>query len=208
MKKVLLLIDLQNDFCKGGSLAVKGGEDVIPLANRLMISDKFYSIASQDHHPIDHKSFASNHKDKKPYDVIDLNGIQQTLWPEHCISGTKGADFHKNLLTGKLKAIFRKGLNKEVDSYSAFMDNDHKTTTGLAGYLKELATEELYIMGLATDYCVKYSVLDALKLGFKTNLILDGCKAVNIKKGDDKKAIDETIKAGAVVIETGDSLLK
>lgn len=208
MKKVLLLIDLQSDFCKGGELAVPKGEEIIPLANRLIISDKFHCIATQDNHPADHKSFASNHKDKKPNDIIDLNGVKQTLWVDHCISGTKGADFHKNLLVGKLKAIFRKGQDKEVDSYSGFLENDHKTTTGLAGYIKELKATELYILGLALDYCVKHSVLDAVKLGFATHLILDGCKAINIKKGDDKKAVDEMVKAGAVIVENGDTLIK
>ena len=207
MKKTLLLIDLQSDFCKGGELAVPNGDDVITVANRLMTSDNFHTISSQDWHSAGHKSFATNHKDKKPYDLIDLNGLQQTLWTEHCIAGTKGADFHKNLLTGKISAIFRKGTDIETDSYSAFFDNAKHNSTGLAGYLKELKVEELYLMGLATDFCVKFSVLDALELGFKVSLITDGCKAVNLNKGDDKRAIDEMVKSGAA-LTTSTELLK
>ena len=207
MKKVLLLIDPQNDFCdKKGSLYVPGGEEVIPVANRLMTSNKFHCIASQDWHGADHKSFASNSK-KKIGEIFDLNGLSQVAWPDHCIANSWGSDFHKNLLTGKLATIFRKGMDKEVDSYSAFVDNGKRNKTGLGGYLKELDVKDLYIACVATDYCVKFSVLDALELGFKVSLITDGCKAVNLKAGDDKAAIDEMVKYGAG-LTTSTELLK
>lgn len=209
MKRALVVVDLQNDFCKGGALAVPEGDDAVPVANRLMVSGKFdVVVATQDFHPATHKSFASRHEGKKVYDVIDLNGLPQVLWPDHCQAGTKGADFHKNVLAGKFAAIFRKGLDPEVDSYSGFFDNGRRNSTGLGGYLKELGVSDVYVLGLATDYCVKFTALDAVSLGFKTHLVLDGCRAVNVNKDDGTKAVVKMKEEGVVIVESGDALVK
>jgi nicotinamidase/pyrazinamidase len=178
MKKALLVVDIQNDFVSGGSLAVKDGEKIIPLVNQLM--DQFdLVVASQDWHPANHKSFASNHEGKSLFEVIDLNGSDQVLWPDHCVQSSRGAQFCEELNTNKFHKIFQKGLNPEVDSYSAFFDNQYKSATGLSEYLKEQEVEDLYIVGLATDFCVKFSCIDAVKEGFKTNLFVNAAKPVN-----------------------------
>jgi len=210
MKNALIVVDVQNDFCKGGALAVSDGDAVVPVVNRLLTTTgKFQTVvATQDYHPATHKSFASKHEGKKPFEVVDLNGLPQVLWPDHCTWGSKGADFHKNLLTGKLGAIFRKGLDPEVDSYSGFFDNGRRNSTGLGGYLKELGITDVYVLGLATDYCVKFTALDAVSLGFKTHLIVDGCRAVNIQPTDGDKAIAEMKEKGVVLVQNGDTLLK
>lgn len=202
--KALLIIDLQQDFTtKTGTLYVPKGEEVVPVANRLMVDAKFdIVVATQDWHGPHHKSFAANHKDKKVGDIIDLNGVQQVLWPAHCVWVSKGAGFHKNLMCGKISAIIRKGIDPEVDSYSAFQDNNKKHTTGLHGYLQELKVDELVVSGVATDYCIKFSVLDALIRGYKVNVVEDGCRAVNINKGDGQKALDEMAAAGAKIVSS------
>ena len=208
--KALILVDIQTDFCPDGALPVAKGDEVVPVANRLITSCKFdLIIATQDHHPATHKSFASNHESKKVGDVIDLNSIQQMLWPNHCIWGTKGADFHRNLLVGRVNLILRKGTNPEVDSYSAFYDNAKKPT-GLHGYLKSNGVKDVYIAGLATDYCVKFTAMDAQTMGLEfesVHLIEDGCRAVNICKSDGAMAIKQMKDAG-IVIDTSDDLLK
>ncbi len=209
MTRALIIVDVQNDFCKGGALAVPDGDAVVPVVNRLLATTKFpLAVATQDYHPAGHKSFASRHEGKPVYDIIDLNGLQQVLWPDHCQWGTSGADFHKNLLTGKLAAIFRKGRDTEVDSYSGFFDNGRRNSTGLSGYLKELGVTDVYVLGLATDYCVKFTALDAVSLGFKTHLIVDGCRAVNIQPTDGDKAVAEMKEKGVILIPNGDALLK
>ncbi|MCC4214358.1 bifunctional nicotinamidase/pyrazinamidase [Leeuwenhoekiella parthenopeia] len=176
--KALLIIDMQNDFMPGGALAVPGGDQIIPLVNKLQ--DKFdLVIATQDWHPENHSSFAENHHNKKEFEVIDLNGIKQTLWPVHCIQTTDGADFHPHLNAGRIEAIFRKGTNAKIDSYSGFYDNAHQKATGLTGYLKGKGVTSIYFCGLAAEYCVGFSVLDALTEGFKATLFEDATRALN-----------------------------
>ena len=198
--KALILVDLQNDFCLGGALAVNEGNKVIPIANQLM--DKFdLVIATQDWHPADHGSFAANHLWHYPGEVIDLNGLQQVLWPIHCVNASFGAEFHKDLKTEKITTIFQKGTDKGIDSYSGFFDNGHRKSTGLGDYLKEKEVTEVYVMGLATDYCVKFTALDAIELGFNTYLIVEGSRGVNLQEGDVEKAIEEMKGKGVRLIE-------
>ena len=199
MKKALILVDIQNDFIQGGTLAVDRGDEVIEIANRAM---KYFdnNIATQDWHPADHKSFSSQHKGKNPGEFIELNGLPQILWPDHCVMGTRGAEFAPGLDTGTITKIIRKGMNKEVDSYSGFFDNAHGHATGLEDYLRLQGINTLYIVGLATDYCVKYTALDARKLGFNTNLIIEGVRGVELEPGDCDAAIEEMKKAGVKVV--------
>ena len=169
---------MQNDFMPGGNLAVSGGNEIIARINE--IQKKFdLVVATQDWHPVNHKSFASLHEGKNPFDVIDLNGLQQTLWPDHCIQGTPGANFHKDLNTNKIEAIFRKGMNPEIDSYSGFFDNGRKKVTGLHGYLQERKVTSVFICGLAADFCVYYTALDALSLGYDTTILDESVKAID-----------------------------
>lgn len=194
-KSALILIDLQNDFCKGGALAVPDGDEVIPLANELQTRFDLI-VATQDWHPAAHKSFASNHANQKPGEIIELNGVSQTMWPDHCVQHTKGAEFHPRLKTGKIKKIFQKGMDIEVDSYSAFFDNKRMHQTGLEKYLRDQGVTDVYLMGLATDYCVKFSCLDAVQLNFKTHLIQDACRGVELKPGDVTRALEEMQQSG------------
>ena len=176
--KALVIIDMQNDFMPGGALAVPGGDQIIPLVNKLQ--EKFeLVIATQDWHPENHISLAKNHLGKNEFESIQVEGIKQTLWPAHCIQNTSGADFHKDLQTEKIEAIFRKGTNPKIDSYSGFYDNAHRKSTGLSGYLKEKGVTSIYFCGLAAEYCVGYSVLDALTEGFKATLFEDATRALN-----------------------------
>jgi len=176
--KTLILIDVQNDFMPYGALPVAEGDQIVPIINKIIYKFDLV-VATQDWHPKNHISFASNHKDKKPFDVMDLDGFKQTLWPDHCIQGTSGAEFHPDLETKPIEAIFRKGTNPNIDSYSGFYDNLHKKNTGLAGYLREKKAKDLYFVGLATDYCVYYSIIDALKEGFNVYLIEDATRAID-----------------------------
>jgi len=203
MRKALILVDLQNDFCPGGELAVPDGSEVIPLANQLMMHFDFV-IATQDWHPKDHISFASNHPKKRIGDVITIHDQPQVLWPDHCIQNTNGARFHPQLITDKITKIILKGTSKNIDSYSAFYDNAHQQATGLFDYLTKHHIRSVYIMGLATDYCVKYSVLDALKLGFHVYVIEEACRGVNIKPDDIEKAFSEMRSKGAKFIPLSD----
>ncbi len=204
--KALLLVDLQNDFLPGGALPVPQGDEVIPVANRLM--EKFeLVIATKDWHPANHQSFAAMHAMRKPGDVIQLHGLSQVLWPIHCVQGSHGAAFAcpegrqaERLNTNKIQQITYKGTHPEVDSYSGFFDNGQRTNTGLDDYLRVKKVEELYIMGLATDYCVKYTTLDALKLSYRCFLITDGCRGVNLQADDSEKAIREMQQKGATLI--------
>lgn len=196
----LLIIDVQNDFCEGGNLAVKNSSEIIPVINNLI--DKFNKsndliIATKDWHPADHKSFASV-SNTKIGEIGILNGLPQVWWPDHCIENTKGSEFHPELL--QIKNIIYKGNDKEVDSYSGFFDNNKIHKTELDDMLKKHNIDTLYIVGLATDYCVKFTVLDALSLGYKVYLVKDGCRGVNINPDDSEKAIDEMKKAGAIII--------
>lgn len=200
--KALLIIDVQNDFCEGGNLAVKNSLEIIPVVNNLI--KKFeknndFIIATKDWHPADHKSFASV-SNTKVGEIGTLNGLPQVWWPDHCIENTKGSEFHKDLLS--VKNIVYKGNDPEVDSYSGFFDNNKVHKTKLDEILKENNIDTLYILGLATDYCVKFTVLDALSLGYKVYLVADGCKGVNINPDDSEKAVKEMKNAGAVIIKS------
>ena len=170
--KTLIIVDAQNDFMPGGALEVAGGDKIVPVINR--ISPRFeLVIATQDWHPASHKSFAVNHPGKSEFEVIELNGLEQKLWPPHCIQGTPGAEFHPKLNLNRAEAIFRKGMEESIDSYSGFYDNGHKKSTGLSGYLREKKATELFFCGLAADICVYFTLLDALKERFSATLIED-----------------------------------
>ncbi len=170
--KTLIIVDVQIDFMPGGALEVKGGDRIIPVINKILPQFDLV-VATQDWHPGNHKSFAVNHSGKKEFEIIELNGLEQKLWPPHCVQETIGADFHPDLKTGRIEAIFRKGMDPEIDSYSGFYDNGHKKSTGLSGYLREKGATQLYFCGLAADICVYFSLLDALKEGFSATLIED-----------------------------------
>lgn len=201
--KALLLIDLQNDFCPGGALAVAEGDQTIKVANQLM--DHFnLVVATQDWHPIDHESFAANHTGKKAGEVIDLHGLTQVLWPIHCVQDSFGAKFVRELDQSKIQKVFTKGTDPEIDSYSGFFDNGHRKATGLGDFLKGKGVDTVYIMGLATDYCVKFTALDALQLEFETFLITDGCRGVNFQEGDAEKAVKELEQKGVKPLKSLD----
>lgn len=204
-KKALIMVDLQNDFCSGGRLAVPSGEYVIPLANAL---ERHFDliVATQDWHPHDHMSFAVNHPDQSIGDIISVDGIPQVLWPEHCVQDSKGAEFHPDLKREMINKVIHKGSDKRIDSYSAFFDNAHRRATGLGDYLVSEGVQEVYIMGLATDYCVKYSALDALHLGFEVYVIEDACRGIDLHPGDINAAISEMRAAGAHIIQSSDIL--
>jgi nicotinamidase/pyrazinamidase len=176
---LLLIIDVQNDFCAGGALAVSDGDAVVPVVNGL--AKRFAHIAlTQDWHPSGHSSFATSHPPSAPFESIDMPYGRQTLWPDHCIQGTSGAAFHPQLETERAELVIRKGFRTEIDSYSAFYENDRRTPTGLAGYLRERGLRRIFLVGLATDYCVYYSALDARRLGFDTVLVEAGCRAIDL----------------------------
>ncbi|MBX3597615.1 MAG: bifunctional nicotinamidase/pyrazinamidase [Rhizobiaceae bacterium] len=175
----LIVIDIQNDFCPGGALAVTGGDEIVPLVNR-MIENYEHVILTQDWHPTAHSSFASTHTGRAPFETIEAAYGPQTLWPDHCVQGTPGAEFHPDLVWTKAELVVRKGFRRGIDSYSAFFENDHKTPTGLGGYLKERGISELTLVGLATDYCVAYSALDAARLGFNVSVQMDACRAIDL----------------------------
>ena len=195
--EALLLVDIQNDFSPTGSLPVKEGDEIIPFVNGRQ-GDFDLVIASQDWHPADHYSFAKNHN-LKPGQIIGLNGIDQILWPVHCVQNTFGAKFIDGLETGKIAKIFRKGTDREIDSYSAFFDNDHRSSTGLNDYLKQKGVSQICIVGLATDYCVKYTAIDAVGQGFETSVLLKGCRSVELNPGDVDRAIDEMKSSGVQI---------
>jgi nicotinamidase/pyrazinamidase len=203
---VLLVVDIQNDFLPGGTLAVPDGDKVIPIINRLV--ERFDLIlATQDWHPANHGSFAANHPNRHPGEVIDLNGTMQVLWPVHCVQGSPGAEFSAQLRTDRFAKVFRKGIDPGIDSYSSFFDNARRRSTGLSDFLNERKVNELFICGLATDYCVKFSVLDSTSLGIRTSVIADACRGVNLKPDDSATAVTEMCKAGASIIESTDVCL-
>lgn len=192
----LIIVDIQNDFVTGGKLEVPHGEQIIPLVNQL--SEKIdLVIATQDWHPQEHKSFASNHPEKKPFEKILLAGLEQTLWPDHCVQESHGAEFHALLQMHRVESIFRKGMVPDIDSYSGFFDNGHRKATGLAGYLKEREVDTVYVCGLAAEYCVAYTVKDAVQQGFKTFLIEDATRAIN--PADFEKAKKEISNIGGKI---------
>ena len=193
----LIIVDVQYDFVTGGKLEVPNGEQVIPVVN--ILSKRFeLVVATQDWHPANHKSFASNHPDKNPFDVITLNGLEQVLWPDHCVQGSRGAEFHEQLDLNRVEGIFRKGMDREIDSYSGFYDNGRKKSTGLSGYLKERQVETVYVCGLAGDYCVFFTARDALKNGFKTIVIEDATRPID-KNGFENAKKDIVTLGGAIV---------
>ena len=196
----LILVDLQNDFVTGGALAVPDGDAVIAVANRLMPQFDLV-IATQDWHPANHKSFASQHEGRAIGDTIQLNGLHQILWPDHCVQGTPGAEFHPELNTAGIHHVVRKGRDRELDSYSGFFDNGLRSETALDALLREQNVSVLHVMGLATDYCVLFTVLDALRLGYETQVLLEGCRGVELSVGDIESATREMARAGAVLAE-------
>ena len=199
----LIIVDLQNDFLPGGTLAVPHGDEVVPLANELQ--EKFELVlATQDWHPCDHGSFAANHPGKKPGEHIVLDGIEQILWPAHCVQNTYGAEFTTAFDKSRVAHVFHKGTDPMIDSYSTFFDNAHRRHTGLAHYLEKRGIKDIYLMGLALDYCVKYSTVDARELGFNTHVIVDGCRGIELEPGDSARALDEMARAGAILLKSGD----
>ena len=199
--KALILVDIQNDFCPGGALAVPDGDAILPLVNRLQ--RKFdLVVATQDWHPRGHGSFAGTHG-KPVYAVVEIHGAPQTLWPDHCVQGTRGAELVAGLDQTRIARVFRKGTDPAIDSYSGFLDADHRNSTGLADYLRARGVEAVAIAGLATDYCVKYTALDAVKLGFRAAVIEDACRGVNIRPGDSRAALEEMKAAGVKIVRGG-----
>jgi len=178
-REALIVVDVQNDFCPGGALAVERGDAILPHVNRL-INRFSHVILTQDWHPHGHKSFASAHQEMQPFQTIAMPYGLQTLWPDHCIAGTPGAEFHTQLEKQHARLILRKGTDPEIDSYSAFFENDHKTPTGLHGYLRDNAIEKLTFCGLATDFCVAWSALDAVKLGLQACIVLEASQAIDL----------------------------
>lgn len=206
-KSALLVVDLQNDFIPGGALAIKDGDQVIPMIDQLVHCKFDVKVATKDWHPENHGSFAATHK-KKPGDIISLDGLRQILWPIHCVHETTGADFTPGWNTKKIERIFYKGIDEKIDSYSTFYDNGHLRSTGLEDFLRSKHVTDLYVAGLATDYCVKYSVIDACTLGFTTYVIIDACRGVNLQTKDTEKAIKEMQEAGAYIISFEETLKK
>lgn len=199
-RAALLVIDVQNDFIPGGQLPVPEGDHIVPLINRLARQFKQVVIA-QDWHPAGHASFASSHPGHQPYDVIELPYGEQTLWPEHCVQATPGAELHPELDLPHAQLIIRKGCNPDIDSYSAFLEADRRTTTGLSGYLKERGIDTVYMVGLALDFCVMYSALDARAAGFNAFVVLDACRAIDIN-GSLAAAMDRMQGAGVGLIQS------
>jgi nicotinamidase/pyrazinamidase len=199
MQAALIIVDMQNDFMPGGALAIDDADKIIPIINNAM---SFFSlvIAVQDSHPLGHISFASSHPSAEVYSTISVQGVEQRLWPEHCIKGTWGALLHRNIHAELIKHTVFKGEDKEVDSYSAFFDNLHKRHTGLDAYLKKSEIDTIYICGVATEYCVLYSVIDALELGYSVFVIADACKGIDLSANDDNNALQIMRKLGADII--------
>jgi nicotinamidase/pyrazinamidase len=199
MRRALVVVDLQNDFMPNGALAVTEGDETVPVANRLMQGFSIV-LATQDSHPPHHGSFVTEHPGKKVGDVIELDGLPQEIWPVHCVEGSPGAEFHPDLDTRTIQRVFRKGRDERVDSYSAFFDNAHKRDTGLAAYLREHGVRAITVLGLATDYCVRFTCLDALGLGLAVQVVPAGCRGVNLKPGDGERALRELVERGVVLV--------
>lgn len=195
----LILVDIQNDFITGGALEVPGGEQIIPKVNELQQCFDLI-VATQDWHPADHGSFAANHPNAQPGQVIDWHGLEQILWPVHCVQGSKGAEFAPSLDMKRVEKIFVKGTDPKIDSYSGFHDNGHRKSTGLAEYLHAKGVDAVFVVGLAADYCVKFTVLDALREGFQTHLYTNATKGVNLQPNDTEQAFEEIATAGAKLL--------
>ena len=197
---VLLVIDVQNDFCPGGALAVPDGDAVVPVINRLI--ERFpHVVLTQDWHPDTHASFASTHPGREPFSSIEVPHGEQTLWPEHCIQGTPGAEFHADLAWARAELVVRKGFRHAIDSYSAFFENDRRTATGLAGALRERGFDHVVCVGLATDYCVRFSAEDALRLGFRVTVVEDACRAIDLG-GSLAEAMASMREEGVSIVES------
>lgn len=205
MTTALLLVDIQNDFLPGGALAVAEGDAVVAVANRLMPAFD-HVIATQDWHPPRHKSFAAEHAGKQPFDVVDLDGLEQILWPVHCVQGTPGASFASGLDVAPIDTVVRKGSAERIDSYSAFYDNGHRQATGLTKLMRARGVDAVAVMGLAADVCVAYTVHDALAEGFVVSLITDGVRGVNMAAGDTDRAIAAMRAAGAMITDSASIL--
>lgn len=202
-QRALILVDLQNDFMPGGALPVVDGDQTVPIANVLI--PKFdLVVATQDWHPLDHGSFVTAHSDKQVGDIVELAGIEQVVWPVHCVQGSDGATFHASLDRSGITDVFHKGTSRSVDSYSGFFDNDHKTSTGLGDFLRGRAVRRVYVMGLATDYCVKFTAVDAAELGFETHVVEDGCRGIELTAGDVEAAFTQMRRAGVRRIASSD----
>src|SRR5260370_2527979 len=201
MKRALIIVDVQNDFIPGGALPTRNGDEVVPVINRLQPLFPLV-VATQDWHPPNHGSFASNHPGHKPGDVIDLDGLEQILWPDHCVQGSKGAEFHPDLDTSRIDRVVRKGTDPAIDSYSTFFDNARRKSTGLERYLRENDVTDVFIGGLATDYCVLWSARDAIELAFTTHVIRDACRGVELSPGDIERAFEEMRALGVDVISS------
>jgi nicotinamidase/pyrazinamidase len=206
MKKALIVVDVQYDFLEGGNLEVKDSNKIIPIINDLTQKGEFdIIIFTKDWHPSDHKSFASQYENKNVFDIVNLNGIQQVLWPDHCVQNTRGSDIHDDIIIGMPNSyIFKKGMNSDVDSYSAFFDNDHKNSTGLSEFLKEKNVTETIICGLAGDFCVKYTAIDSINEGFDTTLVLDATQFIT----NDIKPHIEEMKINGIRFEYSEKYIK
>ena len=198
----LVLIDIQNDFCPGGALAVDKGDEIVEISNKIQEQFKI-KIITQDWHPSTHKSFASNHEGKEPLSTVEMFYGQQVLWPNHCIQGTEGSKFHSKLITDSADLIIRKGFRPEIDSYSAFFENDQKTPTGLDGYLKSRGVNKIYLCGLALDFCVYFSAIDGAELGYNVNVIQDACRAIDLD-GSLEKSLNDMKSKGVKLLSTSD----
>lgn len=196
-KKALIIVDVQNDFTPGGALPVPEGDQVVDVINGLQ-SKYGLVVATQDWHPKNHGSFASNHG-KMPGEIITLNGLTQILWPDHCVQGSWGAEFVEGLSMDKIVRVFQKGTDPEVDSYSGLFDNGHRKDTGLGDFLKDQKVDDVYIAGLATDYCVKFTALDTVKLGFRTHVIREACRGVNLSPTDVDEALEQLRRSGVLI---------
>lgn len=186
--EALIVVDVQHDFLPGGALAVPHGDEIISVVNRIQ-ADYALIVATQDWHPPDHRSFAAMHPGKSPYDVVELNGLEQVLWPAHCVQGTAGARLSDKLSVRHIEAVFRKGMDRDIDSYSGFFDNGRRKRTGMAGYLKDRGVTGVAVCGLAADYCVYFTAMDALQLGFSTAIITDAVRAIDEKGYAEKQAV-------------------
>ncbi len=204
-RRALLLVDLQNDFVQGGALAVPDGLAVVPVANALLPHFPLV-VATQDWHPPDHQSFASQHADRQVGDLFLLDGLAQVAWPDHCVQGTRGADFVPSLELAGVHHVVQKGQDPSVDSYSGFFDNGHRRATGLESFLQAKLVDTVYVMGLATDYCVRFTALDAVRLGFATFLVEDGCRGVELQPGDCQRSLEELREAGVEIVGSADLL--
>ncbi|HQP33992.1 MAG TPA: bifunctional nicotinamidase/pyrazinamidase [Polyangiaceae bacterium] len=197
--RALILVDLQNDFLPGGALAVRQGDQVIEPANRLQTAYDLV-VATQDWHPADHGSFATQHLWRSPGEVIELDGLEQVLWPPHCVQGTFGAELSDAVDRTRIARVFRKGMDPKVDSYSGFFDNGRRNDTGLGGWLRERGIDAVDVCGLALDYCVKFTAIDAARLGFCTSVVVDACRAVDVHAGDGDRALEELRRAGVAIV--------